>query len=266
MPSAQPLTAEEVAGVETAAMTAAAAEAAAVHGQAEEETLRRQVTWLRAELEAERSARQELLAQVSALQWEASSSLGALRVGGFAAAAPRAPCAVAGQLSPPPGLSRRTPSAAAEVCDVRLVSKCSRRAEDSELIAGDAWCRVHCPCCGLELRLELLPCNALAVIAKSAWVGWERLLCGARLRLTSRRAEGKVFGAEVVDGFCATFCPACRRPVTVALGPSARTVAPPPVPRRRGNGTLRQGRLAARRRWCVSVETRRRRRELKTLS
>jgi len=135
--------------------------------------------------------------------------------------------------------------------DVRLMSKCSRVVQDSEIAPGSSCC-LRCPCCRLEVMLELRINDPQA---ESTSEGNEpsKLLQRAEMQLSSRRAEGKVFTARIGESGCDLFCPACRRPVTVAIGPTARRFQP--LDRQTAHTRIK-------RRWCLSVETRRRRRRI----
>lgn len=150
-----------------------------------------------------------------------------------------------------------TPASSSANCSVRLVSKCSRVAQDGEITPGTRCC-MRCPSCRLEVMLDLQTCVALRSLPVRS-DAWHKVLVGAWLELSSRRAEGKIFRAEVVDCICTAFCPACRRPITAVLGPMAYTVDPP-LPRKSKQAGI--GVHKIRRRWCLSLETRRQRRQM----
>lgn len=116
------------------------------------------------------------------------------------------------------------PSALCDTCSVRLKSKCSKVVENGTIRVREK-CHMSCPCCGIQIVLRLVPssatCNEFGLPSCSPGAApcQATLLEGVQLELTSQRAEGKVFRGSISEQACATFCPACRRPLAAAFGP-----------------------------------------------
>jgi len=106
---------------------------------------------------------------------------------------------------------------------MRLSSKCSRAVFYGSIDARQPLIAT-CPCCssGIQVALEpacggpplapSLSCTATAIVDDLGH------LRGSRLILSSARVAKKIFFATVEEPACSSFCPICRRPLTITFG------------------------------------------------